>query len=69
MRFPSFPSEIAGKVPAGLWRRYMVRFRRVPMQINGEVADGSGADEVPDILAQISCEVGEVSEVSGAGTW
>jgi len=28
----------------GYWRRYLVRFRRVPVQILGEVLEGSGAD-------------------------
>ena len=39
--------QVPEKVPEGcegLWRRWLMRFRRVPVQIAQKVPEGSGAD-------------------------
>ena len=57
--------QIPGEVPEGsgegFRRRYMVRFRRVPVQIPGEVPEGSGEGFRRRYLARFR-------KFSGAGT-
>ena len=36
--------QIHGKVPTGLWCRYLVRFRKFPAQLPDEVPEGLGED-------------------------